>query len=143
MLKRYLTPSMMAAAVFFGALPAAQAASLELTVEGLKADEGQLLIAVFDRAEVWLRGAAIKGARVKVTGTRVTVTLEDLPEGAEVAVSAVQDLNGNGRMDRNPVGMPMEPYGFSRDAAGSFGPPSFEAAKITVSGLTQAKLTLN
>ncbi|MBH9553751.1 DUF2141 domain-containing protein [Inhella gelatinilytica] len=143
MVKRLMASSALAATLMMGVNPSAQAATLELTIEGLKASEGQLLVAVFDRPEVWLRGAALKGARVKVEGRSLTVVIDDLPDGAEVAVSAVQDLNGNGRMDRNAVGMPMEPYGFSRDAAGSFGPPSFEAAKITVQGHTKATLTLN
>jgi len=30
------------------------------------------------------------------------------------------------------MGMPNEPYGFSNDARGSFGPPSFEDASFVV-----------
>ncbi|MBB5205503.1 uncharacterized protein (DUF2141 family) [Inhella inkyongensis] len=141
MFKHPLTRSLMLAAALGSGT--AQAASLELTIEGIKAAEGHLLIAVYDRAEVWLRGAPLTGARAKAEAGSVTVTLADLPEGAVVAISALQDLNGNGRMDKNAMGMPVEPYGFSRDAAGSFGPPNFEAAKITVTGVTKAKLTLN
>jgi uncharacterized protein (DUF2141 family) len=143
MFKRLLPSSLIACAALLGAVPAAQAASLELTIEGLKSTEGQVLVAVYDRAEVWLRGAPLTAVRAKAEAGSVTVTLADLPEGAVVAISALQDLNGNGRMDKNAMGMPIEPYGFSRDAAGSFGPPSFETAKITVSGAAKAKLTLN
>ncbi len=36
-------------------------------------------------------------------------------------------------MDRNLIGMPVEPYAFSNDAVGNFGPPTFEQAKFKVS----------
>ena len=35
-------------------------------------------------------------------------------------------MNGNQELDRNLIGIPTEPFGFSRNARGSFGPPSFE-----------------
>lgn len=121
----------------------AQAASLELTVEGLSKTEGQVLVAVYDRAELWLKGKPLKAAMAAVEGRSVTLLIEDLPEGASLALSVVHDLNGNKRLDMNAFGMPVEPYGFSNNAAGSFGPPSFEAAKIVVNGAAKAKLSLN
>jgi ABC-type glutathione transport system ATPase component len=48
---------------------------------------------------------------------------KDLAPGT-YAVSAYQDLNGNQRLDANMVGMPTEPYGFSRDAKASSARPS-------------------
>jgi len=48
------------------------------------------------------------------------------------AVAAIHDRNGNGRLDTNLLGMPKEPYGFSRAARGRFGPPSFEDAAFVV-----------
>ncbi|MEW6561871.1 MAG: DUF2141 domain-containing protein [Pseudomonadota bacterium] len=48
------------------------------------------------------------------------------------AVAVYADLNGNHELDSNFVGMPTEPYGFSRDARSSFGVPSFEQAAFEV-----------
>ena len=42
------------------------------------------------------------------------------------------DENDNGKLDANAIGMPIEPYAFSNDASGSFGPPSFAQAKFVV-----------
>ena len=47
------------------------------------------------------------------------------------AVSLFHDENANGRLDKT-MGIPSEGYGFSRDAAIRFGPPKFDAAKVTV-----------
>jgi uncharacterized protein (DUF2141 family) len=52
-----------------------------------------------------------------------------LPSG-DYALSVFHDVNGNGELDTNQVGMPIEPYGFSNDAAGNYGPPSFEQSRV-------------
>ena len=61
----------------------------------------------------------------------VSVTFNDLAEG-EYAVSLFIDENSNNKLDTNAVGMPIEPYAFSNDASGSFGPPSFDKAKFAL-----------
>lgn len=57
------------------------------------------------------------------------MVIRNLPAG-RYAVKAFLDLNGNGTLDKNLVGMPKEPYGFSNDARAPFGPPSIEAASF-------------
>lgn len=47
------------------------------------------------------------------------------------AVSLFHDENGNGRLDKT-MGIPSEGYGFSRDAPVHFGPPKFDAAKVSI-----------
>ena len=48
------------------------------------------------------------------------------------AVLAYHDENDNAELDRNLIGIPKEDYGFSRDAASRFGPPTFTEAAIAV-----------
>ena len=74
-----------------------------------------------------------------MTQSVLSVQFDNLPEG-EYAVSVFHDLNSNGKLDSNAVGMPTEPYGFSNNAAGNFGPPSFDAAKIK---LDQSKTAIS
>jgi uncharacterized protein (DUF2141 family) len=59
------------------------------------------------------------------------VHFKDLPPG-EYAAVAFQDVNGNGKLDKNFLGIPREPYGFSNSARGSAGPPKFSAAAVTL-----------
>ncbi|MFX8281946.1 DUF2141 domain-containing protein, partial [Acinetobacter baumannii] len=54
-----------------------------------------------------------------------------------------QDANGNGRLDMNAMGMPVEPFGFSNDAVGNFGPPRFEQAVLTPVAGQPIKVRLN
>lgn len=137
MFKRLVLPLLLAATGL------AQAASLELTVSGLNRTEGHVLVAVYDQAELWLKGKPLRSARAKVEGAEVKLQLDDLPEGAVLALSVVHDLNDNKRLDMNVIGMPTEPYGFSNNAAGNFGPPSFEAAKLVLSGGAKHQIKLN
>jgi len=112
---------------------AASAGDLKVEVHGITETKGDVLVAVFNQKGLWLKQSLIS-KKIAASTNKVVVLFEGLPEG-DYAVSAVHDLNSNGHLDRNPIGMPTEPYGFSNDATGNFGPPSFDSAKIT---LTQA-----
>jgi uncharacterized protein (DUF2141 family) len=71
------------------------------------------------------------------------IAVPDVPKGTW-AVLAYQDANENGELDRNLLGIPKENYGFSRDAAGKFGPPGFDDAAIEVKDeLTVAAVKLH
>ena len=59
----------------------------------------------------------------------------DLPAGT-YGMKAVHDVNGNGKMDVNPFGMPTEPYAFSNNAVGNMGPAQWDRAHFEVSGAT-------
>ena len=110
--------------------PAGRAAGVALTihVEGLKNDRGQLAVALFDSAANFPRQErALRGQIVRIVGRRAQVTLTDLRPGT-YAVAILHDENANAKMDFNFLGMPLEGYGFSNDASGLFGPPSFESA---------------
>lgn len=62
--------------------------------------------------------------------------------GQAYAVAAFQDLNNDGVLNRSSFGMPSEPYGFSRNAMGKFGPPSFEAAAIKPGDASAVEINL-
>lgn len=53
-------------------------------------------------------------------------------EVTEIAIAAYHDVNDNGKLDRNAIGIPSERYGYTRDARGVAGPPTYESAKIAI-----------
>ena len=121
--------SILAASVLLAA-GAVHAADLTVDIKGIATDKGNVMVALYKAADPWLKTPSFgSGAPARTTGT--SVRFKDLPEG-EYAVSLYVDENGNGRMDTNIVGIPTEPYAFSKNAAGSFGPPSFEQAKFSL-----------
>lgn len=129
-------------ALMLGA-PTARAANLEVEISGVTAvsadknadksadKAGQVLVAVYVGADVWLRKPTAVGraALSELKDGVVKVGLTGLPDGP-LAISVFQDLNGNGKLDSNMMGMPTEPYAFSRQAQGNFGPPSFDQAAL-------------
>lgn len=120
---------------------AAPAATLEIEVSGLASAEGRVLVAVYDHAERWMK-KAVRGA-VATPGAdgKVVLRIDDLPDG-DYALSLMHDRNGNGKLDANAFGMPTEPYAFSNNASGNFGPPKFDDARFTVKGDTQQRISL-
>lgn len=71
-------------------------------------------------------------ADVPARAGETVVELKNIPPGT-YAIETYQDLNNNGKMDTTMVGVPREPYGFSRDARPHLGKPRFESVKFTVS----------
>ena len=124
------------------------AADLTLEVEGLDASRlrgATLLVAVYTEPASWLRQPQA-GRRftldTEAGSGKVTVVLKNLPDGP-LAFSLFQDANANGRLDMNAMGLPVEPYGFSNNAAGNFGPPTFEQALLTPVAGVPVKVKLN
>ncbi len=110
----------------------ASASELTVEVQGIASDKGDVYVALYDKAEKWMK-ASLSGVKVAAKKSGVFVTFKDLPDGI-YAISLYHDENSNGKMDSNVIGIPTEPYAFSNDAAGNFGPASFEQAKFRVDG---------
>jgi uncharacterized protein (DUF2141 family) len=43
-------------------------------------------------------------------------------------------VNDNEMLDKSGLGFPIEPYGFSNNTLGSFGPPPYKKAKFHFNG---------
>jgi uncharacterized protein (DUF2141 family) len=124
------------------AVPFASASDLTVTVEGISKTQGTIMLGLFDEA-TYNGDGAVTGANLKVESDAVSVTFEGLAPG-EYAVRLYHDLNDDGEMNTNPFGMPTEPYAFSNDAKGRFGPAKWEAAKFTVEAdRTTHTITMN
>lgn len=109
----------------------ATAAAADLTVEIKNVGEkGTVMVALYKPGDKWLGRTAL-ASMAPAKGGAVSVVFKDLPEG-EYAASIYVDENNNNKLDTNPIGIPVEPYAFSNDASGNFGPPSFEQAKFAV-----------
>ncbi len=115
----------------------ASAAVIELQVTGLRSNDGAVLVAVFDREEIFLNsGEQILtislDAEDAAAGT-VSGVVEGLPAG-EYALVVHHDENGNDRFDTNFLGLPDEGYGFSNDVEAFLSRPAFEDAAFELAG---------
>lgn len=117
-----------AAALFATAVAAEAAASLTVNLD-CASSEGQVMIAVFNSQEAYDgRGAPV---RQMAAAPGQPVRLEGLAPG-RYAIKSFHDVNGNGKMDANPFGMPTEPFAFSNNARGNMGPASWADASFDV-----------
>jgi len=114
-------------------LPLAHAADLEVGIGSATGKEGTVYLALYDR-NGFLRTPL---ATATASPANPVAVFHQLSPGA-YAVAIFQDLNGNGKLDRNMAGLPLEPYGFSNNAMGVMGPPDFAAAAVQVAQDRQA-----
>ncbi|MGB3625921.1 MAG: DUF2141 domain-containing protein [Henriciella sp.] len=110
--------------------PVAQAAPLTVTLTNIEAQTGEIRLGVFD-AEGYETGTAASGANVAANAETVSVTIEGLAPG-QYGIKLYHDVNGDGEMNTNPFGMPIEPFAFSNNAKGRFGPAKWDAARFDV-----------
>lgn len=108
----------------------AQAGDLSITVDGVKSSQGQIMVALYDSADGFLKRTVKTGAAPAANGS-TKLTIKDVPAG-EYGFALFHDANGNGKMDKNMMGIPSEDYAFSNNALGNMGPPSFEQARFSV-----------
>ena len=102
--------------------PFISVAQLTLTIEidGLRNNKGQILLQVYDE-----KHNKVKGAIGEIINEECVIIIENL-KPAKYAFKYFHDENKNDKLDNNWMGLPAEGYGFSNNAKGTFGPPSFK-----------------
>jgi uncharacterized protein (DUF2141 family) len=119
----------------------ASAEDLTVEIQHVTPNAGPVMVAVYDKAEDFpAPQKGLAGQAVEAHGESAEAFFHGLAPG-RYAVAVYQDLNRNGKLDKNFLGLPTEPYGFSRDARGSLGPPSFDAAAVEIPAT--AKVVIN
>jgi uncharacterized protein (DUF2141 family) len=112
----------------------AEPTRLTLTFE-TGAATGSVMVSLYDSETAYAGGTPIRRAQVDVAGGARTVVFADLPPGS-YAIKAFYDVNGDGKMNANPFGIPIEPVAFSNNAAPNMGAPRWERTHFTVRGDT-------
>lgn len=119
-----------------GSLPAV-ALDLTVNVYGLT-EPGRVLAAVCSSGFLLEQCPYGGSAEARADGTSVRVRIA--APGA-YAVAVFQDLNGNGQLDRDRAGLPVEPYGFS-NGVGRSAPPRFARAAFMLESDKTISVTL-
>src|SRR6185437_13110416 len=92
------------------ASPARAATCVDLEVQNLRAG-GTLMLAAYADASTFDKSPVV-ALQMKVDGESMRFPLCGL-QGDHVALTLYQDLNGNGKLDKNVLGIPSEPWGAS------------------------------
>ncbi len=110
---------------------------LTLTFPGLKSTSGKLMIGVYDGAPGWTASKPVRVTAVPAADGSAKIVA--LPPGT-YGVKVFQDVDGDGKLGRNGFGYPTEPFGFSRDAPVTMGPPGFDEAAFEVKAGANAQV---
>lgn len=116
-MKRAAAAFRIAPFALIAALSSANAFAGDLTVKlhGIRAQTGLVKVAVVDSQEAWDgKAAPVRADGAPAQAEEASFTFKDLKPGS-YAVMITHDENGNGKMDTNVVGMPLEGYGFSNN----------------------------
>ena len=112
-----------------------------------KYDDGYALLGIYDKKENFGKAKVneklnadlvFTGTIIKISNKKATAII-DLPFG-EYAIAGFQDLDGNGILSGNFLGIPREPVGFSGGAKVRFGPPKWNDAVFQFNKINQEVL---
>jgi uncharacterized protein (DUF2141 family) len=98
--------------------------TITLEITTTKYNKGHVLLALYDSEKNYMK-EIFRSAEVPIKNNKAKIIFNLLEKG-EYAFSFFQDLNENKKIDTNFLGIPKEPYGFSNQKKGRFGPPKFK-----------------
>lgn len=106
---------------------------LYVNVENVKSAQGLIAVTLYaDNSKKFLakKGSLYVGrVSAKAGTTRVCIYV---PAPGTYGLAVYHDKDGNRKFNRNGVGMPAEPYGFSNNASTFLGLPSFKSVRMSV-----------
>jgi uncharacterized protein (DUF2141 family) len=114
--------------------------TLTVQITNVKNDKGQIAVALYNSEKDFMK-VRYQGKVTKALKGAVEVTFENIPSGY-YGLSVIHDANENNKLDTNMLGIPKEGFGFSNNVMGTFGPPSFEKAKVEVSSNKNVNISI-
>lgn len=114
--------------------------SVTLDISITKFNKGSILIALYESEESYMK-ESYKSADVLVKNNKAKFIFHSIKKGV-YAFSFFHDLNNNKKLDTNFLGIPKEPYGFSNNKKGRFGPPKFSEASLEINKNSNYKISI-
>lgn len=105
---------------------------LTVRITDIPGAKGDLLVGIYETAESFTASPMEASPKIELTTAEdQVVVFNDLKVG-KYAIAVIQDLNRNGKLDRNFFGMPKEPLAFSVLKKIPKGKPKFEACSFEI-----------
>lgn len=141
-LDSFVRLTLFVAATAFYAAPAFSEPSSTVLIEvaGFKNMRGTLNCRLFTNAADFPDGEGIVTLRVPITGPNTSCSFSNVEPGT-YAIAVVHDENGNGKLDKNFVGVPSEGYGVSNNKTYALSAPKWNESNFTL-GATESKALL-
>jgi uncharacterized protein (DUF2141 family) len=118
-----------------------KAQSLNVTINGLK-KQGVVMVGLYNKSDNFGNPKnTFKIIKSNAASSDIQVKFSEIPNG-EYAIAIFQDLNQNGKLEKNFIGKPTEPYAFSNNVKPVFSAPTFEDCKFRFSGSETIKINI-
>ncbi len=127
--------------LYMGVISGKELVSLQVEITNVKVAKGKLMIAIYRPDEKFGGGTAAIAKVVHAQGAGTQTVSFEIKPGA-YALALYHDVNGNEELDKNFVGIPKEPYGFSKNFRPKFSAPSFKDCAFEVSGEDVQKISV-
>ncbi len=114
--------------------------SLEVNVKGIAHGSGTLRVAIYQKQHKFLGEDGYFFSEITIRSIGPVTFNVPLSDGT-YAISLFHDLNDDKELNTNLLGIPREPYGFSK-SRGIFGPPSFDDASFAVPATKQITIDI-
>lgn len=118
-------------------IPLELTAQVRIELSELRQKKGTVRIALFDAPDNYLLKPVDSLTILANTDPPIAV-FENLAPG-RYAFALFHDLNENGELDRNWLGIPSEPFAFSNNSMGRFSEPSWEQASFELKQFTETQ----
>lgn len=102
--------------------------NVSLKITNIEPCKGKIFISIYDNAASFKKKEPLKTISVQADEKEISIN-EKLPKG-EYVFFAYHDSNENEKLDRNFLGMPKEPVGYSNHKGGK--PGGFNKLKIEI-----------
>jgi len=99
-----------------------------MEVIGLRNNTGNLLYELFDQNQ-----KSLKVGTEDITNNKCTIVFENLKPG-KYGFNYIHDENKNRKLDTKMLLIPIEGFGYSNNADGTFGPPPFKKWTFDMKG---------
>lgn len=100
--------------------------TIRIVIKGIDETKGTIKLALCNSEESY-SGEAFKKYSIVVDKDSLIIEMNDIPFG-KYAFKLFHDVDNNGILNKNFLGIPTEDYAFSNNAKGMFGPASYEDA---------------
>jgi uncharacterized protein (DUF2141 family) len=119
-----------------------QANELEITLEGVQ-HKGMLIVGLYKEKDGFpKKDKAYRILDYKPVGeSTVVVKFSGLEKGT-YAVALFQDLNNNGKLDKNFFGVPTEPYAFSNNVTPKLSAPVYDDCKFLLPNQSKQRIRI-
>lgn len=119
------------------------ASSINVEVTNISNKNGQIVIGLYNKDDNSFGDVSkfYKSAILDVYSTRVIYRFKNIPNGA-YAIAVFHDENGNGKLDKNFLGMPKEGYVFSNNVRPKLRGATFKESQFMLNSYKKIDIKL-